>query len=258
MIDYRICIPSYKRPKIIKDRTLKLLDRLGIPSEGIDIIVETEPMAKEYNESPDNKYNIIVSNTNGIKDKRNFVRTYYQNETTLEYLICIDDDIEEIYDYDKSITRESFIDNVNTAFQQCIDDKITLWGISPYNNTFFLKKNTSKNLKYIAGGFFGLVIDRNYEPIQTTFNHYEDFCFSVQHFLRDNAVLRLNWLCVKTKYFGEGGITEWYGGKSIRNEAMEKDADRFVELYSSNIAKKTKNKWGYGLKLNHYFKNKTL
>ncbi len=66
MIDYRICIPSYKRPTIIKDRTLKLLERIGIPSEGIDIIVETEPMAQEYNESLDNKYNINLKQKEAV------------------------------------------------------------------------------------------------------------------------------------------------------------------------------------------------
>lgn len=254
MIDYKICIPSYKRPKIIREKTIAFLNRLQIPEESLDIIVETEEMANEYKiHSPLPNY--IVSNTNGIKEKRNFVRNYYQNETSIEYLICIDDDMEDIMDYDKPITRESFIDNLENAFNECIEKGLTLFGVSPFHNTFFLKHNTSTTLKYICGAFFGLIINRDYPPIQTTFDHYEDFCFTCQHFCRDSGTLRLNWLALKTKYFNpKGGITEWYGGKEARAEAQATDAERFMTLYP-NMARIITKKYGVDLRLNHRFKN---
>lgn len=253
-IDYRICIPSFKRPKMINCKTLAFLNRLQIEGSNIDVIVETEEMKHDYlNEN--NSLNVIVSNTNGIKEKRNYIRNYYQNETEVQYLLCMDDDLDELYDYDKPITREAFIEAIEDAFNECIEKGITLWGVSPFHNTFFLKKSKTTSLKYICGAFFGLIINRDEPPILTTFDHYEDFCFTCQHFRRDNGVLRLNWIALKTKYFNpQGGITEWYGGKEQRAMAQAEDANRFLELYP-NMARIIKKNYGADLRLNHRYKN---
>ena len=88
----------------------------------------------------------------------------------------------------------------------------------------------------------------------TKFNHYEDFCFTCQHFLRDGGVLRFNWIALKTKYFNpNGGITEWYGGKELRKVAQKKDALRFIEQYPG-MAKIISKQYGTDLRLNHLYK----
>ena len=84
---YKVCVPSYKRPHILKQKTLKLLERLQNNLSEVDVIVETDEMAEEYRKHIGDEVNIIVSNTDGIKEKRNFVRDYYQNKTDVDYLI---------------------------------------------------------------------------------------------------------------------------------------------------------------------------
>jgi len=116
MYKYRICIPSYRRPILIKEYTLRILNKYGVDKNLIDIIVETEDMKNEYIESIGNEYNIIVSNTNGICEKRNFVRHYYQHETDVKYLVCIDDDIENLIDYDVPLTPIGFEKTIQTQF----------------------------------------------------------------------------------------------------------------------------------------------
>ena len=250
---FHICIPSYNRPKIINQKSLAFLKKMGIDQKMVEVIVETNEMKADYlNINPN--LNIIVSNTNGIKEKRNFVRDYYRNQTNITNLLCLDDDLDDIMDFDKSIEPERFIDVVNQGFQLCEEKKLNVWGVSPFHNTFFLKKNVSTTLKYICGAFFGLLIDRDKPMLQTTFDHYEDFCFTAQHFLRDGGVLRFNDIALKTKYFNpNGGITGWYGGKEARAEAQETDANRFVELYPG-MAKIIKKKYGADLRLNFRFK----
>ena len=253
-MSFHICVPSYNRPKVINEKTLSFLGRMGMNEKFIDIIVETEDMKVDYlNINP--KLNIIVSNTNGIKEKRNFVRSYYQNNTNITNLVCVDDDIDEIMDWDKPITQDRFYEVIEEGFKLCHEKKLCVWGVSPFHNTFFLKKNVSTNLKYICGAFFGLVIDRDKEVLQTSFDHYEDFCFTCQHFLRDGGVLRFNDVALKTKYFNpNGGITGWYGGKEERAKAQKQDALRFVELYPQ-MAKIITKKYGDDLRLNHRFKS---
>lgn len=252
-MSFHICIPSYNRPKVINEKTIAFLNRMGINDKFIDVIVETEEMKSEYlNINPNLR--IIVSNTNGIRSKRNFVRDYYQNGTEITRLVCADDDLDEIMDWDQPITPDRFYEIIEEGFKQCEEKGLTIWGVSPFHNTFFLKKNVSTNLKYICGAFFGLLIDREKPALKTTFDHYEDFCFTCQHFLRDGGVLRFNDIALKTKYFNpNGGITGWYGGKEERAKAQEKDAQRFIELYPE-MAKIITKKYGADLRLNYRFK----
>ena len=87
---FHICIPSYNRPKIINEKSLAFLKKMGIDQKMVEVIVETNEMKADYlNINPN--LNIIVSNTNGIKEKRNFVRNYYRNETNITNLLCLDD-----------------------------------------------------------------------------------------------------------------------------------------------------------------------
>ena len=250
---YKFVIPSWKRPTILKEKTLAFLKKMEVDKSLIDIVVETEVMKTEYlQENPG--YNVVVSNTFGIKGKRNFVRNYYQYKTDYDYIICIDDDIDDINDWDKPITSERFFNLIEEMFIQCELNGATMWGVSPFHNVFYMKQSITTSLKYICGAFFGLIIDRDHQPLQTDFDHYEDFCFSAQHFLRDKSVIRNNAISIKTKYFNpDGGITEWYGGKEQRKVAQKQDAIRFIELYPG-MAKIINKKYGADLRLNHLFR----
>jgi hypothetical protein len=194
MDSVKIVIPSYKRAKILYETTLELLLRLNIDIiKQVDIVVETEDMKKEYLETIPFKLNIIVSNTDGVKGKRNFIRNYYQYKTDYEYLLCLDDDINDILNIDgKSITEDEFIKMVETGFIECEKNGAYIWSICPFDNAFFFTGKLSYDLKIIIGAFQGLIIDREMKPIQTDFNHYEDFDFTIQHFLRDKSIIRLN------------------------------------------------------------------
>ena len=250
---YKFVIPSWKRPGILKEKTLAFLNRMEVPKDLIDIVVETEAMKTEYLEQNPG-YNIVVSNSFGIMGKRNFVRTYYQYKTDLDYIICIDDDIDDMFDWDKSITSDRFYQVIEELFIQCELNGATMWGVSPFHNTFYMKQSITTSLKYICGAFFGLIIDRDHPPLLTDYDHYEDFDFSCKHFLRDKSVIRNNGVSIKTKYFNpNGGITEWYGGKELRKVAQKKDALRFIEQYPG-MAKIISKQYGTDLRLNHLYK----
>tara|TARA_Y100000004_G_C8925986_1_gene417660 strand:- start:607 stop:1371 length:765 start_codon:yes stop_codon:yes gene_type:complete len=251
---YRFVIPSWKRPTILRDKTLAFLKQMEVPKELIDIVVETEVMKTEYLEHNPG-YNVVVSNTFGIMGKRNFVRTYYQYKTDLSYIVCIDDDIDMLMDWDVPMTADRFYEVIEESFIQCEMNGATMWGVSPFHNTFFMKNNITTCLKYICGAFFGLIIDRDHPPLQTDYDHYEDFDFSCQHFLRDKALIRNNGVSIITKYFNpNGGITEWYGGKEQRKEAQKQDALRFIEQYP-RMARIIEKPYGTDLRLNHLFKS---
>ena len=251
----KIVIPSFKRPKIIKEKTLTFLQKNGILPSEIDIVIEDEDMMEEYIKSLGMRYRFIVSGTKGVGEKRNFIRSYYREETDLEEIVCFDDDIDTITDIDKPLNLRQLI---TMSFIICRQKDICLWGASPYHNTFFMKDSPeiTYNLKYISGAFFGLVIDRTKYMLHTDIDHGEDFQFSMEHYLRDKGVLRWNHVYVSTKYFEEqGGICESLGGLENRKIQMIENSKYLSERYEGMCSLKIKD-YGYDIKLNPYFKIK--
>ena len=51
IIDYKIAIPSYKRPEVIKQKTLRVLNEYKIPKERITIFVADEEENQVYKKS---------------------------------------------------------------------------------------------------------------------------------------------------------------------------------------------------------------
>jgi hypothetical protein len=250
----KIVIPSYNRPGMIKEKTLAFLHRNNVLPEEIDIIVETDKMKEEYITYTGPQYNYIVSNTKGVGEKRNFVRSYYRDETDLEEIVCIDDDIDDLVDIDKPLDlRQLIVD----AFHICKEYDICMWGVCPFHNPFFMKRSPliSSNLKYICGAFFGLVIDRNKYLIHTDIDHGEDYQFTMEHYLRDGGVLRFNHISIHTKYFYEkGGICGSLGGLKNRQKQMKDNSEYLVERYEGMCCLKLK-KLGYDIRLNSSYKN---
>ena len=256
MENVRFIIPSYNRKHLIGDKTLALLKKYTVPKEHIEIVVETEKMKNEYLEEIGNDYKILVSNTDGIKEKRNWVRRYYQEETDYEYIICLDDDLNDMNNMGKSLTAEEFKELVEDGFNECEKRGLYLWGVVGFDNKFFMKDTVTTKLKTIIGAFWGLIIEREKEPLQTLFNHYEDLDFTCQHFLRDGGVLRYNNISISTKYFNpDGGITHWYGGKEKRQQDQENGAVLMLLKYGK-MCRAIKKKIGWDIRLNHHFKIK--
>jgi len=251
----KFVIPSFNREDMIKLKTLKFLFTHDIKPEEIDIVVETEDMKDRYIKSIGNQYNIIVSGTHGIKEKRNFVRSYYRDETDHDKIVCIDDDIDKLIDIDKPLDLRGVIEE---AFDICKWDGICMWGLCPFHNPFFMTRSprTSTNLKYICGAFFGLVIDRTKKIIHTDIDHGEDYQFTMEHFLRDGGVLRFNHISINTKYFEQkGGICESLGGLKNRQVQMKENSEYLVKKYPGMCSLKLK-KLGYDIRLNGRFKAK--
>jgi len=166
-IDYRIVIPSYQRPHILEDKTLALLKKHKIPIDKIDVLLGTAEEAKIYRQVLGNGYarNFILHGQKGIGAVRNWIRWYYKYQTNIKYVVYIDDDIQEILDWQTPIKNleELIVD----MFYETEIKKLNLWGISPFHNPFFMKKTITTNLRYICGAFCLLFNDPATNEIYT-------------------------------------------------------------------------------------------
>ena len=252
---FEIAIPSFKRSHILKLKTLTLLERHGISKSLIKIFVRDKDELSSYIHSIGDTYNFVINNARSIGEVRNHLKYYYREETDIDYVLYIDDDIDEIYEYvnDKEV---KIIDNLEKKIIYCFtrakEEGARLWCVGPLSNPFFMSNKESTNLKYIIGAFCGEIVDRDRDIILCDVDHTEDFQFSMEYFLRDGCVLRFNNIAIKTKYFGPGGICESYGGKD--NRMLDaKVAVKYLQDRYGDMCKAIEKKWGWDLRLNHRF-----
>lgn len=258
MYNYQIAIPSYKRPNLLKNKTLELLKKNEIEKDQILIFVETESMKKLYISSGIIGYNFVVTNTSGICEKRNFLEIYYRDDTDFDGFVSIDDDIDEVFELSEDGKKVNPIKNLkeflDMAFKKTDKAGFSLFGISALHNPFFMKHEISTNLKYICGALNGRIIRRDRHQILVDTDHGEDFQFTMEYYLRDKGVVRFNHLGLKTKYFEEkGGICESMGGLNLRKVNMEENC-KYLGWRYDTMCRVIEKKYGYDLRLNWRFK----
>jgi hypothetical protein len=248
-MDFCIAIPTYNRPEIFKQKTMKLLMKHNIPTDNVLIFMEDEDQKELYGELP---YSVILTNSYGIKDTRNFLQRYFYNHNDIKNVIYLDDDIKEIHNYDKPL--ENLIEFGNKIFEELKEKNLYICGVSPYHNKFYLKKTTTTTLKYICGCFRAEIIRKDKPLILTPISHFEDHLFSCEYFKRDGGVMRKNWIAIETKYFEEiGGINGSMGGMINRQKIMEVNKNYMLEHYKGMV-RAVEKKYGWDIRLNHNFK----
>tara|TARA_R110002012_G_scaffold137826_1_gene292884 strand:+ start:98 stop:997 length:900 start_codon:yes stop_codon:yes gene_type:complete len=218
-------IPSYNRAELLCQTTLKLLNKNGIGEVSVLISKKQYDMYKKelatYNF--DTKIHLLTTEEEGIGNIRNLIREMYGEGTNV---LMIDDDIKEVCIKDDEsgelIELENISGFVQMMFRKCEKEDIYMWGVQLHTNPYFMHKAFTTGLNYINGSFTGIRIEHTKRKIRTNMNHFEDYLFSILHFVRDKNVLKASNVCLKTKCFNTaGGICNQLGGlKNRRVEAV--------------------------------------
>ena len=252
-MEIEIAIPSYNRPKIIKEKTLKLLMDFGVCSNQIRIFVRDEEQQKMYEDQIGKSWNFHLTGQSGIDATRNYLRYYYHN-SDFDGVLFMDDDITAFTDMGKPIDRP-FMDLLQYFFNETKDRGGRLWSVNALNNTFYMRDKATSSLRYCIGAFQGLILDKKKDLIFCDVGHFEDFQFTMEHFIADGCVVRFDRYGITTKYFElQGGICGNLGGMKARQKEMEENAHYMVARYGDMCRIKMK-KWGYDLRLNNFYKN---
>jgi hypothetical protein len=101
-----------------------------------------------------------------------------------------------------------------------------------------MRNDVRVGLYYIGGGLFGHTV-RGDDAELVTLDDKEDYERTLRFFIRDGAVVRLDWATWNTTgYGGEGGMQSTRTEERIRASA-EWLAARYPELASLNLTKKS-------------------
>jgi len=220
-MDYFIVIPTYKRSKIVVNKTLSTLQRHKIDKNKINLFIVEEDR-EDYEKIDKNLYNQLIIGKKGVSQQREFITQFYPENTNI---ISLDDDIEEI---DAQQDLDTFF---KYAFTQCREKEAYIWGVYPVWNPFFrLKKEDTTCLNLIVGVCYGFI---NRPLLQSIKHEYtsdskEDIERSIKYFINDGIVLRFNKVGIKTKYYGkEGGI----GTFEDRLEPAKQDSENLAKYF---------------------------
>lgn len=219
MIKYQIAIPSYQRPDMLVQKTLKTLKDHNIDPKIITVFVANQSQFNQYSEViPKSMYSKLIIGKKGLKNQRNFINNYYPENT---YLIQMDDDIDAIVELInplgiKNISNSTYrkknelitIKNLNSffnkAFKLCKTEGIFLWGVYPIANPYFMNFKTNIGLKFIVGPLWGCIVRHN-DKLKLTLNEKENVERTLQYYSLDGKVIRFNNISMITKYYKNPG-----------------------------------------------------
>jgi len=221
-MDFRIAVPSYKRPDTVATKTLNYLTKCGIDLSYVDIFVADETEKEDYLYLTDQGPRIIVG-VRGIRNQREFIRGYYDEG---QKVLSMDDDIEYLCKLigDKLEPFYNLKQFTTMAFKLCIKNKTKLWGVTAVNNPFYMKDKVSTNLKFIVGCFYGYINDKdNYLRVSPELKVKEDYELTIKHFKKFGSVIRFDGYSPKTKYYTEKG-----GLQGDRDSVMSEEAALFL------------------------------
>lgn len=243
-----IAIPTFQRPQLLKETTLKLLS--AFDESKITIYVEDLFQKELYQNVIGLAYNIVITSTRGIGEKRNWIKTHCR----ARHLFMIDDDIREIKEWSGACLQPDQVKTlIKQGFKKCKEAGLRLWGINGFDNCFYMKNTETTNLKFICGNFHGTILTQ--PIIKTPIDLMEDYYNTLEHFKQDGGVLRLNGYGTKTKFFKEeGGIQ----GRFSPEERIEKEIESakvICDMFGDKMVKTIVKKNGrVDLRLNNYYK----
>jgi|694.fasta_scaffold46443_5 hypothetical protein len=233
--DYVICIPSYKRSEVCKDKTLATLHKHKIDPKSIYVYVANKEDYDLYEKTLDkNTYNKLVIGKKGLVPQRQFIMNQWPAG---KHIVFFDDDLQSI---DLSLSPRFKGHNLDYFIKEAFVESEKLhsyiWGVYAVYNPFFRKarKETTTELNYIVGAFYGIINRPSLNAISLTITkengQKEDVERTLKYFLHDGIVLRFNKIGFETKYYGkEGGLGRFEDRIKPMMEASKKLKKQYGE-----------------------------
>ena len=208
MTDYRIAIPSYRRPDRIGTATLPLLARSGVDLDRVTVFLADEDEADAYASTLADypAVHVVAGHGPGLAAARNAIARHYPVGTPL---VQIDDDVTRFVRRvdDKTLADVDDLEAVIRLGFDLAGD--TLWCVDPSANPFYMgDRARTSGLWYAEGCFFAYVVQgRQHELVVN--DHAEDYERSLRFFEARGAVTRLDNYSFVSRFWEEpGGLTE--------------------------------------------------
>lgn len=196
--DYQVAIPSYKRPDMLRRKTLPFLIDGGVEPWRITVFVHDhdDNVVEYWKIAEDFGVRLQVSSVKGINAQRNIIRRAYADGTPL---IQCDDDITDIQrahlDPESGKNKLTKLDDVGEFFKSMFvitrAAELWSWGLTPVANAFFMQPDkVNDNLKFVIFSLFGNFVRHEHPVYDTTVPTKDDYEFSLRSWWYDGGIIR--------------------------------------------------------------------
>mgnify|MGYP003642738202 FL=1 len=242
----KFVIPSYQRPYIFRDYTLKFLAKHGVSLDDIYVFVREDDAYQDYYLK---SCNIIKTSVKGIGKTHNFITDYFDEG---EFIVEIDDDLEDLFDNERKPVTD-FKSICQMMKDKMLEENISYGGTYQVVNPMFMSQceHFTTDLRYMLGCLRFRFIRKDI-VLETNFS--EDFEGCILHYLRDNKILKNNHIAPKTKNYQQGGCAG--DGRNIETEKADKEflANKYPDL--ATLFERKNGHWD--IRLKHKKNNKLV
>jgi len=219
VVKYQVAIPSYGRHETISGATLAMLESLSVPDELITIFVPDSSQLKKYESRLGGRYRLVVALPGKFKAIQFYHRWYCENYGEGTPLVQMDDDIYWLSTlFPDSNTKAGhrlrrhkggLQPILETGFGLAESVGTKLWGATIESRPEHMTQTALVGNALIYGGLQGCYAGDSIfvgEGRQYAESFEEDSETSLQAFRKYGAVVRLEYLSLKTEVPQPGGI----------------------------------------------------
>lgn len=218
---------------------MSLLDKYNIDKSKITIFVADNEELKDYQQSLDGIYKLVVG-VHTIGEQRNFIERYYSENTNL---MMFDDDLDGVYrkQEDKLVELENLEkDFIIKGFEECEKTGSKIFGMYAASNAYFMSRRISNKLCYIIASMFGLIVEHD-NFLRRVTNHGEDYEYSIRQYIKNKSLVRFDYITAKSNYYKEAGGLQTFRTKENIYNSIKWIEDNFPQYCKMYIRKSTGN-----------------
>ena len=198
--DWKVCIRSYNKEKILRSLTLATLKGGGVPDDRIIIFVADEQEREKYNQELEGQYKIVIGRK-GLLEIDNFMTDYFPENTPLVFM---DDDLKKIEfienkgDVKSSHRIENLSDFFDYGFYLCEMMGIHSWTFSAIENKLFKVNHPFVNIapSFLTGPIYGVF---NQRDLRISFGPVDDFERTALFIERDRKMVCFERVCFSNR-----------------------------------------------------------
>ncbi len=194
----KFVIPSFQRSKILKEKTLKYLDEMGVHRGDVYVFIREDDNDWSGYASLSG-INLEIIDIKGIGATHNYITEFFEE---CEFIVEIDDDLENIVDNERKPV-EDFIGVCKEMKEKMEYVGCNYGGTYSLANPIYMSKceKFTTDLCSMLGCLRFRFICKD---IKLETNYAEDMENCILHFLRDKKILKNNWISPKTKNYANG------------------------------------------------------
>jgi len=242
-------IPSYKRHDILINKTLKYLNDHEIKPSDIHIFVRVDDdQLQKYLSLRDEGYNVVVVvDVIGIGKTHNYITEYFDEG---EFIVELDDDLDNIIDNHRQPIID-FKELCQTMKDKLIEEGCSYGGTYSVANPLFMSgcEQYTTDLRYMLGCVRWRFVRKD---ISVKTDYAEDMEHCILHYIRDDKILKNNWIAPITKNYNPGGCDG--DGRNFDTEKLQKQYLEDTYPQYCRLFQRKNGRWDCRLK--HYKANK--